>query len=730
MNKDALAVRLRATFLGELDEQVRTLNADLLALESTPLDATRLRSVFRVVHTLKGAARAAGIPLIEAVCHELEAGLIGVRDGKGALHADDFTRLFAAADALSDAGVRLRAGEDLTASPLADFAAALARGILPVSVGRAAPLSPADTVKQAGTRSSAVADRSVRIAATRLDALLAATSELTVIDSRFIARANEVDELRALAASWTAEWRRARSKLQRALGDTVGPEAVRSLGWVDENLRRLTHETERLTAGLADDARALAQATGRISDRVRHIRLRPFADACEALPRVVRDVAVVVGKEVVLTVDGGDVQADREVLDAVRDALLHLVRNAVDHGIEPPAERQQRGKPKAGTVRITAELRGERLVVAVADDGRGLDVPAIQARLREEGHTDPPTAPADLGQRLLQGGLSTRREAGLISGRGVGIDAVRDAIERIRGRLAVDWIAGQGTTFTLTCPPSLTTVRVLLVTMAEHTLAFPCADVEHVSRLRGEAIKQAGGRDVMLSSSGESIPLASLAQLFGTPMLRPDDADYLTVVTLAVSGRRVGVVVDRAVAEQEIVLRPLRTGRSRVPLVSGAAPLGTGRVVLLLDPVAVVAAGLGTLSDTLRPATRLPETPSRRILVVDDALTTRALEQSVLEAAGYEVTTAVDGAQAWNLLQNGSYDLVVSDVEMPRMDGFALCEAIRGSRRHDRLPVILVTALDAPEHRARGLEAGADAYLAKGAFEQDVLLDTVRRLVE
>lgn len=772
MDKDALAVRLRATFLDEIDEQVRTLNADLLALESTPRDSERLRSVFRVVHTLKGAARAAGFPLVETVCHELESGLVEFREGRGELAASDFTTLFLAADALSDAGRRFRVNEDLAGSPLAKLAEQLARPSYDMRANRklpavratstAPPTSPPSSVAPSDVRARAVpvapppptappapsarpsnpamvavggqstADRMVRVTPERLDDLLAATGELTVLGSSVASRPADAEALRHLAATWTTEWRRTRATLRRALERAQMPEATNALGWLDEHLRRLSHDTDRLLNHLSADAQALSQITGDISDQVRRIRLRPFAEACEALPRAVRDVALHARKEVALEIEGADVEADRAVLDILRDALLHLIRNAIDHGIESPEERERAGKARRGSVRVKAALRGDRLVITVSDDGRGVDVAALQERLRERGLGPDATTPVDVVTLLLQGGLSSRTEASAISGRGVGLNAVRAAVERVRGTFDMDWSAGHGTIFTLTCPPSLATVRALLVGVGPRTFALPCADVERVMRVRPDDIKQAGGRDVVVDSLGRTVALAALDSLLGQQAQTQRSAsDHLIVVVLVSNGRRVGVLVDRAIEDRDLVLRPIRTGRKPLPLVAGAAPLATGHLVLLLETGALVAAGLERGGDVA--ATHLggavAEPTRRRLLVVDDSLTTRALEQSVLEAAGYDVGTAVDGVQAWHLLQEQRYDLVVADVEMPRMDGFTLCETIRASRRYGKLPVVLVTALDAPEHRARGLQVGADAYLSKASFDQQQLLNMIQQLL-
>lgn len=733
MNRGDLAARLLATFVGELDEQVQVMNTDLLALEAVPDDSNHLRSLLRVAHTLKGAARAAGVPVIERACHVMESLMSDARDGKRALGAEEFTLLFAAADALDDAGRRLKVGGDLAASPLAVLGERLQR-----ASGMRGPVSPTRVPKHPvpladeGAPESAARDRGdgqVRIDAEKLDLLLAATGQLLAIGSRVTTRPVELDAFHGSAARYASEWSRTGRTLRLALARSGAPSSLaHAVDRMEENFRRVVSEAARFAADATEDARVLSQAIDEVTDRARRLRMRPFADACEALPRAVRDLAATAAKEVDLEILGGDVEVDRAVLDGLRDALLHLVRNAVDHGIESPEHRRREGKPPRGKVCVAATLRGDRIVVTIADDGAGLDVRAVRTQLERRGLPDPGTE-RELARALFNSGLSTRTEISTISGRGVGLDIVRAAAERIRATIDVVWEPGRGTTFTLECPPTLATIRALLVMVGPQVVAIPTSHVDRLLRVSPDAIRYAEGRTVVATPE-TPVPLVALARLL-PPLVERPATGSLSVLLLRAGDRRLAVAVDEFLTEQEVVLRPVRRSGNPLPLLSGAAILGPGQVALVLDPVAIVDAGLGrgaeagiTLSDTTLTA------PSkRRILVVDDSITTRTLEQGLLEAAGYEVITAVDGVEGWRALQENGCDLVVADIEMPRMDGFALCEAIRGSKRFSALPVVLVTALELPEHRARGLEVGADAYIGKSGFDQQNLLDTISQLI-
>lgn len=732
---DRLAERLRATFLGELDEQVRAMNADLLALEAEPGTTEPLKSLFRAAHTVKGAAHAAGVPLVEAVCHALETLLADARDGRAALGRQQFALLFSAVDALDDAGRRLAGGGDLTGSPLAAMARRLESDgpphAPPVAFAPTSSASPAAPTTGAEVRPAADArapEGPLRVGAEKLDALVASTGQLLASAGAIAGHAPDLEALGEAVSNWAGEWRRTSRRLRLVLERSGAPASLaHSLTDADDQLQRVVRETSRLAAAATRDSRRLTRVASDLADGVRKLRMRPFAEACEALPRAVRDLSVANGKEVRLELAGADVEVDRTVLDGLREAILHMVRNGVDHGIESPAVRERAGKPRSGVINVAAVVRGDRIAVTVADDGAGLDLDAIRTRLARLGHPVP-TTEQELARTLFDDGFTTRSEATVVSGRGVGLDLVRVSVGRLGGSVDVTWTSGKGTAFTIEAPLTLATIHAVLVAQGTHVFAVPSAAVERLVRLKPEDIKHANGRAV-ITSVGAPVPLVTLARLLGAPFVERALTGLTPVVMVAAAGRRVAVGVEELLTEQDLVVRPLRAARA--PLVTGAAILGTGRPALVLHPAAIVAAGVEHGGSPAIDSAASPGAARarRRILVVDDSITTRTLEQSILEAAGYDVHTAVDGADGWRLLQEHGADLVISDVEMPRMDGFALCAAVRSSKRFAGLPVILVTALETPEHRARGLEVGADAYIGKSGFDQERLLETIRQLI-
>ncbi len=752
MRSDELAARLLSMFIEELEEQLRVMNEDLLALERSPGDAERLRSLFRSVHSLKGAARAASVPALEELCHALEAELAQARDGDRPLAPPQLVHGFAAADAMADAARRLRAGESIPPgeydalllairsgapaprsttrfTPSAGMAAMPPRPSAPVIVvtERVAPVTapvavqpsaPAESETQAAAPAAATAlqgedaaDEQVRVGVRRLDGLTAAAAELREISSTVACWPDELAPVRTQLLHWRTIWQRQ---------GHAEPAALQQL--LSDVTKRLT-EIER---DIQAQARAADTVSHRLLESARHIRQRPFGDIAQPLGRVGRDVSVQTGKEARVVISGERVEADRAVLESLRDPLIHLIRNAIDHGIEPPADRERAGKPREGTVRIDAALRGDRLTVTVSDDGRGLDIAAIRAALARKGRFVPDDELA-VARTLLGAQISTRSVATEISGRGVGLDAARAVVERIGGTLDVRWTRGAGTSFVLDVPLSVATMRALLVAVSGHVIGIPTALVERVDRAAADEVRVVGGERVLMGGDAP-IRLASLARLLGS---RSDDAtedsDVLQVVVVIAAGARLALVVDELIEERELVVRPIEYASSVSTRYVGAALLANGKVAPVLNVPGVI----GEAGDRGIPRAERGDGQKRqaRILVADDSITTRALEESVLSAAGYDVVTAPDGAEALRIVEGGGIDLVVTDVEMPRMTGLELCARIRASRTNASLPVIIVSSLDRPEHRAAGMEAGADAYVTKSSFEQGELIALVERLI-
>jgi len=756
MDREQLQQRLMGTFLAELEEHLRALDRDVLALEKSSDEShpELVDTLFRTVHSLKGASRSVGADAIEAFCHRLESALAAARDGQRAIDGDLIQQLFAAIDAMKDAGQRLRARQPPVGKPVQaavpdlDAAGRGADETLQASAPRrpfeASSERPADAA--VGPGPATFADF-VRVSTDKLDALLGRSSELLVARHRAADGLEEAVLLRDAVRLQRTAWRlaerplkalwRSRRTPRNGDGRNAAPHspplprrAIEILERFGEDLKRLEHRAERMVWRLTTDHRGLQQAASALEEELLSARLVPFSEVGVGLERAVRDLARATSKEVDFRVEDGGVEIGRGVLDRLKDPLLHLVRNAVDHGLETPDERHAARKPPRGTITVTATLRGSTVDIVVSDDGRGVDLAAVRERARR-GRMLVPDDDDDLLRLLFLPGFSTAPLVTEVSGRGIGLDIVKHQVESIHGHVEVSSTPGQGTRVSLTVPLMLATVRALLLAAGGQSFALPLANLVRLLRMDPEDFGSAAGRAVLLTD-GRPVPIASLSGVLGIGEDARQTRGKLPIAIVASGSRQVAFIVDELGAEHELVVKSLGPRLSRVRHFAAATLLPTGRLALILNAADLVETALGRPSAA--PARAVPRDPKprdgrRRLLLAEDSVTTRSLEKSILEAAGYDVTAAVDGDEAWRLLQDKGADLVVADVEMPRMDGFALCEAIRGSRRFHDLPVVLVTAREAEGDKARGIEVGANAYLPKSTFDQRRLLEVIAQLL-
>ncbi len=776
MDRAALLGQLITVFLAELEEHVNAQNRDLLALEAPELSAAErqvlLRNLLRSAHSLKGASRAIGAASIERLCHGLEELLMEISDGRRVIDKELFALFFACVDALDDAGKRLRGGLDFAGSP-ADAASAWIATVqhgprvdegqdkppstlapatvvavssapvispLEVSLREHATAGPASMEASILRRGSRATDAThVRVAVRKLDTLLTQAGELTVARARMERSLDDVVSIVDLVSRFRVEWQRLERPLKLLCAEDAGGAASgslkvvsRSFGDAKEIAIKLDEEVGRLATSLRSATHAYRAVALALDAEVKNVRMLPFAEACQGLGRIVRDLAQDRGKEIELVVHGGDVELDRGVLEGLKDPLVHLVRNAVDHGIESPAVRRSAGKPEKGRVEIAATLRGAEVEVTVTDDGRGLDVAAIAERARDKGFAavDSTAAAARL---IFFHGFSTSRSLSVVSGRGVGLDVVKTSVESLHGQVDVAAVEPYGLRFSLTVPLTITTICAVLVEASGQLFAFASTNVERLVRIGDGDLKWIKGRPVLFLGQA-AFDVVSLAELLGLPIPPLGrDAKGANVVVISGRGHGVALLVDGLLGVDEILVKNLGRRLRRVRFVSGATVLSSGRLALILSAGEL----LGEASR--RNATRglssaIPREPTtkprkRRILVVDDSVTTRSLNKSVLEAAGFEVLAAVDGQDALRIVEEKGVDLVKSDVEMPQMDGLALTAALRASSKFARLPVVLMTGLGSERDKARGLEVGADAYLVMSAFDKDLLLETVMQLL-
>jgi two-component system chemotaxis sensor kinase CheA len=797
---DTRSEQLRATFKIELDERVQELTELLLQLErGQEGDATRtgiFAALFRGAHNLKGAARAVDLRQVEEAVHALESTLAEARQAGIQPDGAWFDTVYRMLDTIS-AVYRASMAEQtgMVPEPAGQSIAALSAASPPVSAappdthpettgaalhdtpaGRLSPeagvLSRPDELPHGaavptshesapsrGNRSAPRAE-SVRVAVSKLDILLEQAGELVVTHGRVAECLRELHDLNRDVAQWRRSWRATRP-LRRGLERRIMalPQSVSSHATAapEQELTTLLHLADRaeqrlatfqqrvtaLVARLHDDSLALRLVTRAIEDEVMAVRLLPLSSIFAPLERLVRDLARDTGKEVELTLEGGEAEIDRRILDGLRDPLMHMLRNAVDHGIEPAAARQAQGKPRNGNITLTATARGSAIDIILEDDGAGMDPAALRAAAVSKGLLSEEQAAAlssaEALDLIFRPGFSTREKVSETSGRGVGMDVVRENMQNLGGHITAHSVPGRGTRFVLQVPLTLATRRVILLEVDGQIFALSSLAVEHAARVQmTQTVMVEGSRAVPMG--GTLVPILELADLLERP--RPDgqparmaqDPLWRPFLVVHQGDRRLALLVDQLIGEQEIVVKSLSWPLQTVRNVSGAAVLGSGRMVIILNPSDLLRTGLrligGRSAHAATPSPDSREAPRKpRLLVVEDSLTTRALEMSILEAAGYEVVSAANGVEALQLLRGQGIDLVVSDVEMPLLDGFALTTEVRRDEKLRHIPVILVTSLETQEYRERGAMAGADAYVLKSQFHQGLLLDTVARLI-
>jgi two-component system, chemotaxis family, sensor kinase CheA len=643
--------KILEVFREEAGERLDRMVEALLGLEAERVGMEAVQLLFRETHSIKGSAGIVGLHEAGTIAHAIEDVLAGVRE-REMFPTSLIDPLLRATDAMR----RVIAGETGVAGPA--VAELSARASAPASGGEAQAKTPTG-----GSGASQPAERSIRTSARKIDRLLGAAGE-TVLHHR---------------------------RLEHLLGD--GPSQTGNVERIEEELSR--------GEVLVED----------LQDSVIQMRTLPLSSITGPMPRAVRDLAAEHGIKAQLELEGVETQLDRMMLDGISDAITHLLRNAIAHGIEPPAERERAGKPAVGRIVLRAEQRGSMVAISVSDDGRGV----ARELLSEAGDARP------LSDVLARAGVSTAGEVSEVAGRGVGLDAVKAHVESVRGGVEVHSEPGAGTKVTMTIPLTLALLRVLLLDRGGSAFGLPLTSVEEAVTVADTV--SLGGR-AAIELRGRSIPLSDLAQIVGGTA--PPLLDQPKAVIVSSSGRRVAAACDRIIEEQEVVIKSLGPMLERVPGYLGAAILGDGGVALILDPTFVTA-------KNRRPGTLVApsaEQAASKVLVVDDQFTVRELERSILEAAGYRVDTARDGSEAFaKVVSEPDVGLVVTDVEMPEMDGIELLRCIRAEPGHASLPIVVVSARGSDEDRRRGVEMGADAYIVKDEFNQQALLDTVERLL-
>jgi two-component system, chemotaxis family, sensor kinase CheA len=764
--------QLIEAFKAEQADHVQNITQGLLSLEKTLPDQKRqaiLDEIFREAHSLKGGARAVGMGTVEALGHAIEDLLLNARDGRLTFTAEFFDLLYQALDAVTAVISQLESGNTTPSVAVLSLLAHLeeakagatiqaesdAPGLMAVATATAAGQPAAEATAETSTTPS-ITDATIRVSVSKLDALMGQLSELLGARIRSEQRLLEVRQTQAMLSRWNKEWlalaRQALSgsgspgtangRSRSAAGSATVPltleqEVITTMEMVAkarEQLRSMLAQTHGFYRRMANDNLRLSLIIDEMQEELKRVRMLPLDTITSGFGRMVRDMARQQNKEIDLFVTGAETELDKRVLEQVKDPLIHLLRNAVDHGLESLDERRRAGKPAKGRIDLSAGQQGSNIVIRISDDGQGLNLPTIRRAAVRRGLLS--AAEAELltdeaaTNLIFHTGLSTSAIITDISGRGIGLDVVRQNVEQLHGTLQVTTEKGEGATFTLTLPLTLSSTRGLLLQTGNETFMLPHAAVERMLKVKHSDILNVAGK-AAITHHEKTVILAWLSDLLEFPAAG-HNSDDVTVVIIAVAEKRLGLVVDSLEGEQEIVIKSLGKPLAKVSGIAGATISGSGQVILVLHPADLIK--LAARSASQRPVAQLlpdPETRRRKsILVVDDSITTRILEKNILESAGYLVETAIDGDEALSLLITQELpDLIVTDINMPGLDGLALTQRLKGDERFREIPIILVTSLGSPADKARGIEVGADAYIVKSSFDQGNLLSIIEQLI-
>jgi two-component system, chemotaxis family, sensor kinase CheA len=818
---------LREVFKTSSEEHLQNLDEGLLYLEKNPNDAAKIEELLREAHSLKGDAGMLGVKDVATLSHQIEHLLGGLKRQETTLTADLVDRISYGIDAIRQLVYAAVTGEPCEINAFHSLAYLMgAKPETPTDAISAIPTvnsepPPPDVVEfesqeepseieepiidsvplpdvapdetpilvmtvaepmnatmppVTASRDSTYKIETIRVPTRNLDGLMTQTGELTVTKIRIAHRLNEIEDLVSLWEEWSRDAfvnRFVVHDLENNLNRYSSEKGT--IGQLQNYYHRSTERLEQLGSLInqlrntfSEDIARLDIISDELEDGIRTLRLLPLSTIFNLFPRMVRDLARQQRKEIELVISGGETRADKRILEEMKDPLMHILRNAIDHGIETPEERQKLGKPAIAKIELRGYQTATHIVLEVCDDGWGLDIEKIKQTALKRGICQPEEllgmTPQQIHSLIFAPGFTTRTVVTEVSGRGVGMDVVRTNVERLKGIIQVESSPRKGSVFRIQLGTTLATAHVLIVSVQGISYAVPVEFVQMTKLVQVNEIFAIEGRETIVFED-QPISVAQLADLLEirwtssqfepestisqesksrfslSPSLIQKNPSSPTMdvaspcIILKVGEEKLGLFVDALVDEQDVVLKPQSQLLKRVRNVAGATILGTGEVCIILSPqdlIKSIRKQAGVISSPIvRSALKVQDNSSVKpvILLVEDSITTRTQEKRILEAAGYEVVTAVDGLDGFNKLGTRSFDAVVSDIQMPNLDGLSLVTKIRQNRDYSELPIILVTSLASDEDKRKGAEVGANAYITKASFNQEVLIETLKRLV-
>lgn len=720
------------SFVGSAREHIAAIDQALLNLEKKGLsDSQAMTAIARNAHSLKGAAMTIGIDEMATLCHSMEDLIREMNEGGLTPEPALFDILFQA----NDANRAIVEGLASSSSVSVDMDAIL-RGFDSLFPGTrtvpSGPPAPAGPRPEPDPTTARISYDSVRVPTEKVDRFLNIAVELVITRNRIDSFLEKMEEV--------VEIQRSEQSGLLSLAQDLAPSDI--LSGAESTIKPLIQQEaqtlellEQFTEDFHESLEALSHLVDETQELVMDIRMLPVSLLFHPFSRSARDLARERNKSVELFFEGEETRIDKRAIDELSDPLLHLLRNAIDHGMEPSEERIAVGKPETGKIVFRAFQDVDKIIIEVVDDGPGIDKDRITQIALEKGlltmEESRHLLDAEVFDLLFVPGFSSAEMVTELSGRGIGMDVVKTNVEKLNGSVEITCTQGQGTSVRITLPLTLATTQAFLVRCSGHILAIPVFSAVQVLRVLPETIQAIKGREAIYWQ-GEIIPCARLDATLGFLEEATSQPDGKTpLLLLKHGGKKIAFQVDDVIGVEELVMRSLGSHIRRLPAFSGSSILGTGEISLIVDvprlfTAAQIKAGNIFLERGLHGT---PSDERKRILLVEDQITTRLLEKSILEAAGFRVVTADDGVMALEKLEDAPFDLVITDVQMPRMDGFSLTARLKGDERFSHIPIIIVTSLEREEERKQGLDAGADAFLLKKSFNQESLIQTIRTLI-
>jgi two-component system chemotaxis sensor kinase CheA len=754
------AEKLLATFRIEAQDHFNAIAAGLMELEkpiSTERRTAVVESVFRETHSLKGAARSVNLPDIERICEELESVFSAAKRNEITLSPEMFDLLHECIRVLetllkgSEPELKTARKKSRDLIPLLKD---IAEGTTTSSVQKetTAPESrPAAEPEKAGPAGIGISTDAIRISSSKLDSLMLQAEDFGDAKRAAAQRSSDLDRICRRFAPWKRRWAGTRNRLmalrRRTRSAGLQPSRERKLTdyakiaeffeYNAEFVQNLESELLHQKHLMGANHQFLLDRTDNLIDDMKMLLMTPAGSSLEFFPRFVREFSRDKGKDVDLILEGPEIMIDRRILEEMKDAFIHMVRNAIDHGIEPSDIRVKNGKPRAGRISIRfAYHEGKNVEILVSDDGAGIDPAqireaAVKCRIIAQEDLDH-LSDDEIISLIFQSGVTTSCIITDTSGRGLGLAIVMEKVDRLGGSISADTVLGKGTSFRILLPLTLATFKGLVVGESRQTFVFPLKSVERVMRVIPEMIKTVEGQAV-IDLENEPVALVRLADILGIPRVAPaEEPQAINIIIVIFTDKRLGISVDEIGYAQDVMVKELGRQLARVRNIAGAAVLGTGKVVPIINTGDLMKSAIRLRSEGSAhlPVFEGDEVKKKKtVLVTEDSITSRMLLKNILEGGGYQVETAVDGMDAFTKLRSGHFDIVVSDVDMPRMNGFILTEKIRSDKKYSELPVVLVTALNSQADRERGIEVGANAYIVKSSFDQSNLLEVIQRLI-